>query len=95
MGAFHTLEIPFVFDNVDGAKTMTGTGVERYALADKMSRAWVAFAKTGNPNHNGLPTWQPFTVDKRSTMVFENECRAVDDPHGEERKAIAALRPRT
>ncbi len=54
---YHTLEIPFVFDNVDAAKSMTGAGQDRYALAEKMSKAWVAFAQTGNPNHSGLPTW--------------------------------------
>jgi len=95
MGAFHTLDIPFAFDNVDGGPTMTGTGPDRYALADKMSKAWVAFAKSGNPNHKGLPSWAPFTAQKRTTMVFDNDCRVVDDPHSEERKAIAALRART
>jgi para-nitrobenzyl esterase len=92
--SYHTLEIPFVFDNVDGNKTMTGSGQDRYALADKMSRAWVAFAKTGNPNHGGLPKWEPFTAAQRATMVFNDECRAVNDPHGEERKALAALKSR-
>ncbi len=41
--AFHTLEIPFVLDNVDEAKSMTGSGADRYALQDKMSGAWAAF----------------------------------------------------
>ena len=52
---FHTLEIPFVFDNVDAAKSMTGSGKDRYELAARMSSAWVAFARTGDPNHPGLP----------------------------------------
>ena len=54
--AFHTLEIPFVLDNVDEAKSMTGSGADRYPLQEKMSGAWAAFARTGNPNHKGLPT---------------------------------------
>jgi para-nitrobenzyl esterase len=90
--SYHTLEIPFVFDNVDGAKTMTGSGQERYALADKMSRAWVAFAKTGNPNHPGLPDWRPFTATERATMVFDNDCKVVNDPGSAERAAINAAR---
>ena len=53
--AFHTLEIPFVFDNVDIGKSMTGAGHDRYALEDKMSSAWAAFARTGNPNAESLP----------------------------------------
>jgi para-nitrobenzyl esterase len=91
--AFHTLEIPFVLANVDEAKSMTGTGQDRYALQDKMSGAWAAFARTGNPNHKGLPTWPAFKMDSRSTMVFDNECAVVNDPHGEERLALARTRP--
>jgi para-nitrobenzyl esterase len=91
--AMHCMDIPFVFDNVDISKSVVGDGPERYALADKMSAAWVAFARTGNPNHRLLPTWERFTSDKRATMIFNNECRAVNDPYREERLAIAAAQP--
>ena len=89
--AFHTLEIPFVFENVDIGKPMTGTGQDRYSLSDKMSRAWVAFARTGNPNHKGLPNWPAFNTDQRGTMIFNNECKTVNDPGKEERLALAAI----
>jgi para-nitrobenzyl esterase len=88
---FHTLEIPFVTDNVDNAQSMTGTGQDRYALADKMSAAWAAFARSGNPNHKGLPNWPKFNPAQRATMIFDHECKVVNDPNGEERKALAAL----
>lgn len=91
--AFHTLEIPFVLANVDEGKSMTGTAQDRYALQDKMSGAWAAFARSGNPNHKGLPNWPAFKTDTRTTMVFDNECRVVNDPHGEERVALAGTRP--
>jgi para-nitrobenzyl esterase len=90
---FHTLEIPFVTDNVDNGKSMTGSGQDRYALQDKMSAAWAAFARTGNPNHKGLPNWPRFDPAQRATMIFNHECKVVNDPNGEERKALAALRP--
>jgi para-nitrobenzyl esterase len=90
--AFHTLEIPFVTENVDEAKSMTGTGQDRYALQDKMSATWVAFARSGNPGHKGLPDWPAFTPDKRATMFFDNTCKLVNDPNREERLALAALR---
>jgi para-nitrobenzyl esterase len=90
--AFHTLEIPFVTENVDNGKSMTGTGEDRYPLEEKMSGAWAAFARTGNPNHKGLPSWPPFHTKERATMVFDNECNVVNDPHGEERAALNALR---
>jgi para-nitrobenzyl esterase len=89
---FHTLEIPFVTDNVDNGKSMTGTGQDRYPLQDKMSAAWAAFARTGNPNHKGLPNWPKFNTTQRATMIFNNECKVVNDPNGEERKGLAALR---
>jgi para-nitrobenzyl esterase len=89
--AFHTLEIPFVLANVDNAKSMTGMGEDRYALQEKMSGAWAAFARSGNPNHKGLPNWPAFNATERATMVFGNESKVVNDPHGEERLALAAL----
>ena len=88
----HTLEIAFAFDNVDLAKSLTGSGQDRYALADKMSAAWVAFARTGNPNHKGLPKWPAYTLDRRATMVLDNQCKVVDDPGREERLAMSAIK---
>jgi para-nitrobenzyl esterase len=90
--AFHTLEIPFVLENVDEGKTMTGTGQDRYALQEKMSGAWAAFARSGNPNHKGLPHWSAFSTDTRTTMIFDNECKAANDPYGAERSALASMR---
>jgi para-nitrobenzyl esterase len=88
--SYHTLDIPFVFQNVDIAESMAGKGPERYPLADKMSAAYAAFARTGNPNTKSLPKWGPFTTDQRATMIFNNECKAVNDPYREERLARVA-----
>lgn len=88
---FHTLEIPFVFDNVDLATAMTGSGQDRYALEDKISGAWVAFVRTGNPSHGLLPSWPAFNTRQRATMILDNECDVVDDPHGDERRALLAV----
>ena len=90
--AFHTLEIPFVLENVDNAKSMTGTGEDRYPLEERMSGAWAAFARSGNPNHKALSNWPAFNTTQRATMVFDNEAKVVNDPRGEERVALAALR---
>jgi para-nitrobenzyl esterase len=90
--SFHTLEIPFVNEDVDEAQSMTGAGQDRYALQDRMSLAWTQFARTGNPNHPGLPEWPRFTTTERATMIFDNECKVVNDPNGAERRALAALR---
>ena len=89
--SYHTLDIPFVFENVDIAQSMVGSGQERYSLADKMSGAWAAFARSGNPNHKGIPKWEPFTETQRATMIWNNECKAVNDPYREERLARKEL----
>src|SRR5206468_13000465 len=68
--AMHCMDIPFVFDNVDLSKSVVGEGPERYALAERMSSAWVAFARSGNPNHELLPQWDPFIPEKRAMMIF-------------------------
>jgi para-nitrobenzyl esterase len=88
--AMHCMDIPFAFDNVDDSQSIVGSGADRQALADRMSRAWVAFARGGDPNHAGLPRWEPFTAGPRATMMLNTECRAVRDPYRDERLALAA-----
>jgi para-nitrobenzyl esterase len=88
--SFHCSEMPFVFDNTDRCDHMTGGGPEARALAARMSSAWVQFARTGNPNHSGLPEWPAFNTVKRPTMIFNNTCAVKDDPDGEELKALDA-----
>ncbi len=91
--AMHCMELPFVFDHVDAVTWMTGIGPDRQSLADKVSAAWVAFARTGNPNHQGLlPQWDPFTKESRETMILGGECKAVNDPYRAARLAIGAAR---
>ena len=53
---------------------MTGGTKEAYALAAKVSDAWTNFARTGNPNHKGLPQWPGFDSTNRATMHFDNKC---------------------
>lgn len=68
----HCMEIPFVFNNVVRHASMTGGGAEAQALGEKMSNAWLNFARTGNPNAEDLPTWEPYTIEKGATMYFNN-----------------------
>jgi para-nitrobenzyl esterase len=89
--SFHTIEIPFVFDNVDACKSMVGSGEDRYALARKVSGAWVAFARTGNPNHAYLRGWKPYDNVRRATMILNDECKLVDDPHGKEQRLLHSI----
>jgi para-nitrobenzyl esterase len=86
----HTLCIPFVFGNTAIAREFTGTGPEQDALTQAVQGAWIAFARTGNPNHASLPDWTPYDAVTRPTMIFDNECRLALDPKREDRLRIAA-----
>ena len=58
-----------------------------------MQDSWIAFAKTGNPNHRGLPSWPEYTTDRRATMIFDEDCKVVDDPGKEDRLFWEAILP--
>ena len=90
--SYHTLDIPFVFENTEIAASMNGSGPELHPLADKMSATYAAFARTGNPNHKGIPRWAPYTLDRRTTMIWNNESRVADDPFREQRMARIAAK---
>jgi para-nitrobenzyl esterase len=92
MKAYHTLDIPFAFYNIDQAASMTGAMQNRYTLAHKMSAAFAAFARSGNPNHADLPMWPAFNARTFPTMIFGNDTKVVNDPNREERLALKAIR---
>ena len=54
------------------------TGVD-YDISDKMVQYWANFAKTGNPNGEGLPSWEAFTKENRVNMVLGKEmgCKPI------------------
>ena len=83
----HALEIPFVFDNLHqpGVPVFTGEGDERQAIADLMHRAWISFAHSGDPSHDGLPEWPAYCCERRATMRFDVDCHLLFDPAGDER----------
>jgi para-nitrobenzyl esterase len=90
-GAQHTMDIPLVFDNIAQPGSLTGTTPEAQKTADVMSDAFIAFARSGDPNHRSLAEWSPYELARRSTMVFDVSSELLDDPRGEERKLFAAV----
>ncbi len=76
--AAHSLDTTLVFDNPDG-RPMTGTSPTRYDIAALMADTWIAFARNGDPNHEGLPHWDRFNEDTRHQMVFDLPPHAEQD----------------
>jgi para-nitrobenzyl esterase len=85
----HTLEIPFVFNHIDVSESMVGpvTAAMR-KLEAAGAGAWASLARTGNPNHKGLPIWPAYSSAKRGVMIFDAPCRVELDPTGEVRQII-------
>jgi para-nitrobenzyl esterase len=90
---YHCQDLAFWFDNIDLAAQATGGTDDARDLAAKMSGAFVAFARTGNPVHAGLPKWDRFTAANRAVMVFENDGRSSQriDPDREARTLLKTL----
>jgi para-nitrobenzyl esterase len=88
--AYHCQDLAFWFDNIDRCLQATGGGADARKLASQMSGALVAFAKTGNPNHAGIPEWQPFTSANRAMMIWDTTSEVKIDPDQAARNALAA-----
>lgn len=89
--SFHCSEIPFAFANTDKAENYTGSSDEARQLADKVAKAWINFARYGNPNHRSLPQWPAFSNDNGAMMTFNNTCKVQHDPDGESRKMLTRI----
>jgi para-nitrobenzyl esterase len=86
--AYHCAELAFAFDNIDRCANSTGGTAQARELAAKMSQAWIQFARTGNPNHSGLPRWPAVSASTLPTMIFDTHCEVKDDPDKEQRAAL-------
>jgi para-nitrobenzyl esterase len=88
--AYHCVDLAFAFDNIDRCANSTGGTPEARDLAAKISQAWIQFARTGNPNHAGLPRWPTVSAQTLPTMIFDTHCEVKNDPDAEERKSLSA-----
>ena len=75
LGAFHAAEIPYVFGNIEG----TGWVIDDSdrALSKLLSSFWRNFARTGNPNGEGLADWHSYSLDGGETLEVGDEARVV------------------
>ena len=83
-GAVHGTDLSPAFANPTTAMTGNSEGGKRLAL--QLGSAFAAFARTGNPNHSGIPTWSPYNESERPVMVFHSETRQLNDPNRELRQ---------
>ena len=63
----------------------TGDGPDRQAIADRMHASWIAFARTGSPEHAAIPAWPAYDVARRPTMRIDTKWELVDDLEGRTR----------
>ena len=82
----HCLEIPFVFNNLNDWETspmLKGAKPEEVqGIAQTMHDAWIAFARTGKPDHPRMPAWPVYRREDRMTMRFDSVTGPVSDLAG-------------
>jgi len=61
------------------------------SLSEKVMDAWIAFAHTGNPNHENLPDWSSYESEKRATMFLGEECKVFKAAFDKEREVWDGL----
>jgi para-nitrobenzyl esterase len=81
-GAVHGLDVSASFNNARDTTMSAGSAAGK-RIAGKFSATWAAFAKTGDPNNPEIPTWAPFDASVRTSLVWDEEIRAVDDYRGD------------
>lgn len=84
----HTIEIPFAFGTTAAASDMIGTGPDLPQLVRQTMGAWVAFARTGDPNNSALPHWPRYDPNQRLTMMLDLSSHVLSDPGVNARQAF-------
>lgn len=70
---WHCSDIPFVFHNVEKVKATFSMEQKVLDMQDMMCDAWINFAKTGDPNHDGMIEWPAYTNEDGAAMIFDAE----------------------
>jgi para-nitrobenzyl esterase len=83
----HSMDVPFVFGGIDDLDVIAFTGRDprRATLMNQMQQSWISFARTGNPNHSGLPNWPKYDATTRATMELGFTSHIVNDPQPAQR----------
>lgn len=89
--AMHTIDIPLVFGTLGAEGSPTGTDAAAQAASNAMQSAFVAFARSGDPNHRGGPRWPAYDLDHRATMIFDEHSRVENNPRAWQRELFARV----
>ncbi|MFX1600943.1 MAG: carboxylesterase family protein, partial [Promethearchaeota archaeon] len=89
LGSCHALELPFIFNTFEdpGMKALVGNAVNTENLCEHMMDAWLSFAHSGNPNHDGIPDWPTYDKKSRATLLFGKEIKVANALFDKEREA--------
>jgi len=88
----HAIDLSWVLDDTPYSRSFDGGGSQVEHVARQMRDAWVAFARTGNPNATGLPEWPPYRPEAgHATMLFDNTSRVMNDPDGADWRVIDSI----
>lgn len=90
-GAFHTLDIPLMFGTLTARGSLSGDGPEARRVSQVLQQSLLSFARSGDPNHGGIPRWDPYTLPRRATMIIDVTSRLADDPRRDERRLFAKV----
>ncbi len=86
----HTMEIPFVMSHIEACSSMTGPADEQMGqLEAQVAGAWTSLARSGDPNHEGLPQWPAYTDGDKAVMLLDAPCRVARDPGAALREVLA------
>ena len=69
-GAGHWAELPYVFDHL--SQQPWAWSDADHATANMMATYWTNFAKSGDPNGDGVPVWPNFTNGSERVLHFED-----------------------
>jgi para-nitrobenzyl esterase len=88
-GAFHTGEVPYVFNNLKTVnRPWEAIDIQ---LADQVSNYWVNFVKTGNPNGTNLTIWPAYNAQKEQVLIINKQTEAKLMPFKEGLQILSTI----
>jgi para-nitrobenzyl esterase len=93
LGACHALDVPFALGThaLPGLREFAGSGPAAERVAAATMDAWLAFAKSGDPSHPGIPRWPRYAPPERLTLELGDPCRVLEAPCEAQRLALSEL----